>query len=76
MYYNGNGVIQDYKQAVAWYQKAADQGNAGAQYNLGFMYKNGYGVNKDSKQAVAWYQKAADQGDVDAKQALKKLSIP
>jgi TPR repeat protein len=44
--------VKDYKQAVYWYQKAADQGYAGAQYNLGFMYVNGKGVLKDDKQAV------------------------
>ena len=31
----GQGVPQDDVQAVAWYRKAADQGYAGAQFNLG-----------------------------------------
>jgi hypothetical protein len=35
---------------VYWYQKAADQGHAKAQYNLGVMYANGKGVLKDAKQ--------------------------
>jgi TPR repeat protein len=39
---------------VYWYQKAAEQGLAEAQYNLGFMYVNGKGVLKDYKQAVYW----------------------
>jgi curved DNA-binding protein CbpA len=47
-------------------QKAADQGNAPAQSNLGWMYQNGRGVAQDDRQAVAWYQKAADQGFADA----------
>jgi TPR repeat protein len=34
----GKGVLKDYKQAVYWYQKAADQGDAKAQSNLGTMY--------------------------------------
>jgi TPR repeat protein len=34
MYSEGLGVAQDYKQAVYWYQKAADQGYAEAQNNL------------------------------------------
>ena len=38
---------QDYAQAAAWYRKAADQGYAGAQYNLGVMYANGQGVPQD-----------------------------
>jgi hypothetical protein len=40
---------------VYWYQKAADQGYAKAQYNLGVMYANDKGVLKDAKQAVYWY---------------------
>jgi uncharacterized protein len=28
MYKNGNGVIQDYAEAVKWYRLAAEQGNA------------------------------------------------
>ena len=35
MYSDGRGVLQDYKQAVYWYKKAAKQGNAKAQFNLG-----------------------------------------
>ena len=62
MYYFG-GVAKDDRQAVYWYRKAADQGNANAQYNLGVMYENGEGVAKDDKQAVYWYRKAADQGN-------------
>jgi hypothetical protein len=43
-------------------QKAADQGYAKAQSNLGIAYAFGKGVLKDDKKAVYWYQKAADQG--------------
>ncbi len=35
MYANGRGVEQSDAQAVGWYRKAADQGGAKAQYNLG-----------------------------------------
>ena len=38
MYGNGEGVPQDYKEAVKWYRLAAEQGVAAAQYNLGGMY--------------------------------------
>lgn len=30
MYENGQGVAQDYQEAVRWYRLAAEQGNAGA----------------------------------------------
>ena len=32
---------------MKWYRKAADQGDAAAQYNLGVMYANGRGVTQD-----------------------------
>ena len=37
----GSGVEQDDATAVGWYRKAADQGDANAQYNLGVMYEKG-----------------------------------
>ena len=35
MYANGQGVPQDDKAAAQWYTRAAKQGDADAQYNLG-----------------------------------------
>jgi len=54
---------QDYAQAVAWFRKAADQGFAAAQNELGSCYYLGNGVSQDYAQAVHWFRKAADQGD-------------
>ena len=69
-YSNGQGVPQDYKQAVKWYRKAAEQGSVNAQYNLAIRYDNGQGVPQDYKQAVKWYRKAAEQGYADAQHNL------
>jgi uncharacterized protein len=44
---------------IEQYQKAADQGDANAQYNLALCYEDGIGVEKDDKKAVELYQKAA-----------------
>jgi len=55
---------------VAWFHKAATQGNAAAQYHLGWMYEDGLGVPKDDGQAMAWYQKAATQGNAAARNHL------
>src|SRR5437899_270355 len=46
-YYNGQGVPQDYKEAMKWYRKAAEQGDVFAQFNLGIMFYHGQGVPKD-----------------------------
>jgi TPR repeat protein len=47
-------------------EKAAEQGDAVAQYNLGVMYRSGDGVPQDYKEAVKWYTKAAEQGNASA----------
>ena len=56
----------DYDDAVRHYRKAAEQGVADAQLNLGACYYNGEGVTKDLVEAVKWYRKAAEQGDAKA----------
>ncbi|HSI61657.1 MAG TPA: tetratricopeptide repeat protein, partial [Candidatus Saccharimonadia bacterium] len=53
-----------------WVRKAADQGFAPAQSNLGVLYRNGDGVTRDDAQAAAWYQKAAQQGNAVAQYNL------
>ena len=66
IYFNGYGVEQDYEEAVKWYSKAAEQGDADAQNNLGYCYYFGEGVEQDYEEAVKWYTKAAEQGDAEA----------
>ena len=55
------------EEAVKWYEKAAKQGHAKAQVNLGLMYANGDdGVEKDSRKAVTLWKLAAEQGNAKA----------
>lgn len=79
MYYTGevvtkdaSGKIMDNDPAAAagWFYRAAVQGYAEAQFNLGLMYANGEGVAKDEAKAVEWFRKAAEQGNVDAQNNL------
>src|SRR5258708_38096898 len=61
-YRDGLGdVSKDDCEAARLFKLAADQGNALAQHNLGFMYQNGRGVPQDNAAAIGWYRKAADQ---------------
>jgi len=69
-YYQGQGTIQDYKEAIKWYTKAAEQGNGLAQFNLGLMYAQGKGTIQDYKEALKWYTKAAEQGNTLAQRNL------
>ena len=61
MYARGEGVAQDDKQAAFWFHRAADQDEAIAQLNLGWMYFNGTGVPRDFAQAYMWTNLAATQ---------------
>ena len=70
MYHNALGIPQDYQQARYWYEKAAAQGNADAQYNLGVMYEDGIGVPPDWEKALEWYQKACEGGNEKLDQGI------
>ena len=60
-YHNG-----EYLKAVEYYRKAAENGYAASQFNLGVCYKTGRGVNHNVKEAFYWYQKSAENGNVNA----------
>jgi putative methionine-R-sulfoxide reductase with GAF domain len=51
-------------------RKLAEQGDAEAQWDMGFRYHNGQGVPQDDAQAVRWFQRAADQGHVNSQATL------
>ena len=77
MYEEGSHEFaQDDTKAVEWYRRAAEQGNADAQYALGAMYEAGRGSRQRTLfgppyvDAAEWYQKAAEQGNADAQYAL------
>jgi TPR repeat protein len=76
MYNRGEGVTQDYTEAVKWCRKAAEQGNAGCQGILAIMYAIGRGVSKDGVSALMWLNIAAANGykDENLERATKMLS--
>ena len=43
LYRFGQGVPQDYAEALEWIRKAAEQGDAGGQFGLGVMHAKGLG---------------------------------
>ena len=63
----------DYQKALYYLEKAANQGDAEAQNNLGIMYENGEGVTKNHKKAVYLYEQAAHQGDIAAQYNLGRM---
>jgi hypothetical protein len=67
-------VAEDYKQAEAWYRKAAEQNSVAGELHLAALYRDGgEGFSRDMAQAAAWYRKAAEQGDASAQGTLGLL---
>ena len=56
----------DYQAAFEEFARFAEQGDAGAQFNLGVMYGLGLGVAQDYLIAMDWYEKAALKGNAQA----------
>jgi TPR repeat protein len=75
VYEQGRGVTQDDEKAAFWFRKAAEQGDAEAQYTLGYMYANGDGVPRDYQQSLFWFRNAAEQGDVAAQFKVAQLNL-
>jgi TPR repeat protein len=89
MFESGQGVPQDFNEAIRWYRLAADQKlikaqeklnlllkkAAEAQINLslGMMFESGQGVPQDFNEAIRWYRLAADQGLIKAQKKLNFL---
>jgi hypothetical protein len=69
-YEHGEGVPKDSGRAVSLYCEAARQGDAEAQYSLGWMYANGRGVPRDDALAAHYFQLAAKQQHVHAQRML------
>ena len=63
----------DYATALREWLPLAQQGDATAQFNLGYIYARGQGMPQDYTQAVQWYQRAAEQGDAHAQTMLGVL---
>ena len=70
LYENGTGVSQNDSEALEWYRKAAEKGNAEAQLELGKRYFDGRSVSVNASEAVEWYRKAADKGNTEAQLEL------
>jgi len=69
------GISKDLDESAYWFTKAANQGLAAAQRELGMMYKKGEGVKQDYATALRWLKLAADQGDSSAEFELAVMHL-
>src|SRR5262245_41449349 len=70
---HGEGVVRDPQKAVEFYCVAARDGNAEAQYSLGWMYVNGRGVPHDEAIAATFFALAARSGHAYAERMLARI---
>jgi tetratricopeptide (TPR) repeat protein len=65
-YYKGEGVTQDYAEAMKWFRKAAELSYLVSQQTTGLIYNKGADLTQNYAEAINWFRKAADQGDAIA----------
>ncbi|CAN4086606.1 unnamed protein product [Withania somnifera] len=75
LYVKGYGVEKNYTKAKEYFEKAADNGEAGGFYNLGVMYLKGIGVKRDVKIASKYFTTASDAGQPKAFYQLAKMFL-
>ena len=75
-YEHGEGVPKDPLRAFELYCRAASEGDADAQYDLGWMYANGRGVDRSDVLASSLFHVAAEQGHPQARAMLTHLPPP
>jgi localization factor PodJL len=71
-YAEGRGVAQNLANAAEWFERAAKQGLAPAQFRLGRLYEKGLGVKKSLETARRFYVAAAQAGNA---KALHNLAV-
>ncbi len=79
LYYHGHGVRESDALALQWFERAARQGLAEAQFHLGNMYAYGLAAlspdTDGNRLAAQWYFEAARQGHADAQYSLGILFL-
>ncbi len=56
-------ITGEYDKALAEFKPLAEQGDAKAQYFMGFLYHHGYGMKVNEVEAAKWFRMGADQGE-------------
>ena len=75
MYYKGQAVEQNYKEAFKWFKISAQKGLPDAQFYLGLMYYEGKAVARNYSNASYLFLAAAKQGQTEAQFILGDMYI-
>ena len=69
------GDLHSYSLAMGWYKRAADAGNADAQFKLAALYRDGQGVPVYPQRSRELLINAAEQGHQEARASLERQGI-
>lgn len=72
-YFDVRRVEKEAAEAAGWLRKLGEQGNAVAQYCLGFIHSGSEGLLRDRAEAARWFRKAAEQGHAEAQWHLGNM---
>ena len=72
-YRNGVGITENILESNMWYTRAAEQGDAEAQYSLGYYLWDE--TPDDRTEAINWIRRAADQGYTRAIAFLRQHNL-
>jgi TPR repeat protein len=67
--------IQDFSEAIDYFQRAYTNGSNDAAYKLATMYLNGYGVSQNLGKAFILLHEASDQGHKEAYETLNEFNV-
>ena len=73
LYLNGQGVEQKEFEMAKLLDRAAELGNADAQFWVAKLYEEGIVHEENKGKAIEWYRKAANQGHAGARNELNEL---
>lgn len=68
-------VSENHEKAFYWFYKAALQGDAKSQDQIGEMYFSGLGVEQDEQKAIFWFERASHQNYRKAQETLRTLRL-
>ncbi len=77
MYYEGEGVEQDFSKTADYYEQLVEKGTATAfeYYVLGFLYEHALGRDKDINKGMEYLKTAADMGSSGACEELAGMYV-
>lgn len=75
MYLRGEGVVQNYDKAKAWFERGKSHGDAQSQWGLGIMLLNGMGIRRNIKLATELLRTSADQDYAPAQVQMGRLFL-